>query len=184
MIFNVRPTNNTPLHMGLDAVEIVMSWEETFQISIPDADAMRLETPRMATDYICSRLGVEDDGQSCPTLLCFHQLRSAICQITALPRSEVRPSVPLRHFYRFTPRSRFWAALQTAVRPTSVQPPGWFSRTRTVRDVLDQMVTAQLQPGQRWTRALVRAAVRATVREYVDRRFRDDEHFIRDLGLD
>jgi hypothetical protein len=170
--------------MGLDIVEIVMSWEETFQISIPDAEAMRLETPRMAIDYLCARLGVAEDGQACPTLVCFNQLRAAICKITGLPRSQVCPSVPLSHFYHFAPRFQFWASLKTKLELAGVARPGWFSRTRTDQDVLDQMVTAQLQPGQQWTRPRVRAAVRAIVRVYVGRRFRDDEFFIRDLGLD
>lgn len=38
--------------MGLDTVELVMAFEEKFEISIPDADASELTTPRKVIDYL------------------------------------------------------------------------------------------------------------------------------------
>jgi hypothetical protein len=170
--------------MGLDTVEILISWEETFQISIPDADAMILETPQIAIDYICSRLDATEDYSTCPTLHAFQSLRRSICQITGAARQEVRPSAPIRHFYQYSPRRELWDRLKPSFGTAQVQSPGWFSQTTTVRDILEQLMMAPPPPGERWTRPRVRVAVRASVRQYVGRRFRDDEHFIRDLGLD
>jgi acyl carrier protein len=38
--------------MGLDAVEIVMSIEETFGLEIPDADAESMRSTRDIIDYL------------------------------------------------------------------------------------------------------------------------------------
>jgi len=50
--------------MGLDAVELVMAFEETFQISICDAEAEKLITPRHVVDLIVSKLGLQNGPQS------------------------------------------------------------------------------------------------------------------------
>jgi acyl carrier protein len=42
--------------MGLDVVEIVMDFEETFNISIPDEVAEKLVTVRHAIDYISAHV--------------------------------------------------------------------------------------------------------------------------------
>jgi len=34
--------------MGLDTVEILMDWEKAFGIAISNADAERIQTPRLA----------------------------------------------------------------------------------------------------------------------------------------
>jgi acyl carrier protein len=47
--------------MGLDTVEIVIGWEKTFGISIPDADAMVIETSAMPINHLCSRLDLGPD---------------------------------------------------------------------------------------------------------------------------
>jgi len=42
--------------MGLDSVEIVLGWEDAFQISISDEEAALLSTPAQAIDLIGSKL--------------------------------------------------------------------------------------------------------------------------------
>jgi hypothetical protein len=162
--------------MGLDIIELLISWEETFQISIPDADVMMLETPQVAIDYICARLDAMEGSSSCPTLHAFHYLRRSICGITGAIRREVRPSVSIRHFYRYLPPHEFWDRLKSRLGTAKVRSPRWFSQT-TVRDILEQLLMAPPPLGERWTRHRVCTAVRASVRQYVSRRFCDDEHF-------
>ena len=43
--------------MGLDFVELVMAFEEAFNISIPDKDASELTTPRKVADYVMNKIG-------------------------------------------------------------------------------------------------------------------------------
>jgi len=42
---------------SLDTVELVMAFEEEFDLEIPDEDAEKLETVNDATDYLTKRLG-------------------------------------------------------------------------------------------------------------------------------
>lgn len=42
---------------SLDTVELVMAFEEEFDLEIPDEDAEKLETVNDATDYLIKRLG-------------------------------------------------------------------------------------------------------------------------------
>ena len=49
--------------MGLDTVELVMAFEEEFGVTIPDADAQTMETPRAVIDYLGRRLA--EEGRSC-----------------------------------------------------------------------------------------------------------------------
>ena len=42
---------------SLDTVELVMAFEEEFDLEIPDEDAEKLETVNDATDYLAKRLG-------------------------------------------------------------------------------------------------------------------------------
>ena len=51
--------------MGLDAVEIVMSVEETFGIEISDADAESLQTPKQLIEFICQRIKSSDEASIC-----------------------------------------------------------------------------------------------------------------------
>jgi acyl carrier protein len=42
--------------MGLDTVELIIAFENEFGLSIPDADAERLTTPRQVTEYVWGRI--------------------------------------------------------------------------------------------------------------------------------
>ena len=52
--------------MGLDTVELVMAFEEEFDLRIPNDVAERLQTVGDVTDYLCERLDVvgRDDARS------------------------------------------------------------------------------------------------------------------------
>lgn len=174
--------------MGLDTVEILMTWEEAFDLSIPNEDAERMQTPQMAIDYICSRLGAVEGGSMCPTLRGFHQLRTGLCACSGVSRREVKLQMPLRRFYRGRARLEFWAAFVQETGFTRLKPPGLLCWNKSVADLLDDLMTTGIahvrDPNQPWSRPMVRAAVRSSVRQYVARRFHDHEHFIRDLKLD
>jgi acyl carrier protein len=45
--------------MGLDSVELVMEFEDAFEMDIPDADAGKLQTVGDVTEYVWRRLAAE-----------------------------------------------------------------------------------------------------------------------------
>lgn len=46
--------------MGLDAVELVMAFEEEFHISIPDSAAEKMVTPKDVVEFVVQRLTAEN----------------------------------------------------------------------------------------------------------------------------
>jgi len=76
--------------MGLDGLEFVIAAENAFGISIPDADAVELNTPGKFIDYIYERLG---DGESvmCLEQVAFYRLRKAGTEVLSLPRESFKP---------------------------------------------------------------------------------------------
>ena len=45
--------------MGLDAIEIIMGWEEAFDIKFTNAETEKIRTPRMAIDLIATKLEIK-----------------------------------------------------------------------------------------------------------------------------
>ncbi|MES2597458.1 MAG: hypothetical protein V4662_19065 [Verrucomicrobiota bacterium] len=48
--------------MELDTVELVLNFESTFQVFIPDPEAEKMMTPRHVTDFIVSQFEVAEGG--------------------------------------------------------------------------------------------------------------------------
>jgi hypothetical protein len=173
--------------MGLDAVEIVMGWEESFGIYIADTEAMALRTPRQSIELIATKLAAQDEVRgACFTLRAFHRLRRSITAAAGVPRSSVRPEARLRDLVR-AERRRTWDAVRSSCGISSLPGLGWFS-PRTVRDVTRWTVTHAAkelkQPGESWTRSEIRNVVRAVVTDVTGvEDFKDDDDFIHDIGI-
>src|SRR5262245_50191926 len=173
--------------MGLDAVEIVMGWEESFGISIADTEAVALRTPRQSIDLIATKLAAQDEVRgACITLRAFHRLRRSIATAAAVPSSSVRLEARLRDLVR-TERRRTWDAVRCSCGISSLPGLGWFS-PRTVRDLTRWTVTHAAkelkQPGESWTRWEIRSVVRAVIADVTGvEDFEDDDDFIHDIGV-
>ena len=50
--------------MGLDAVELIVAYEEAFGIQFKDEDAARMRTPRDVIDFVASRVGEREPAWS------------------------------------------------------------------------------------------------------------------------
>lgn len=74
--------------MGLDSVELVMEFEDAFEITIPDEDAEQMRTIRDVTDYVTARLaaaGRSRDRESVFAMVCTltcEQLGTRLDQLT------------------------------------------------------------------------------------------------------
>lgn len=174
--------------MGLDAVEIVMGWEQAFGIAIADSEAMALRTPRQSIDLIATKLATRDDVRgACLTLRAFHRLRHSITTVASIPRSSVRPDASLRQLVSIE-RRRTWDAVRSSCGISSLPSLGWFS-PQTVRDLTRWTVTHAArelkQPGEPWTRSEIRSVVRSVVADVTGvEDFEDDDDFIHDIGID
>lgn len=76
--------------MGLDGVELVMAVEEEFDISIDDAAAGKLLTPRLLTDYVLSKV-TTTTTDVCLTQRAFNLLRKSLIRHGGWKRSEIKP---------------------------------------------------------------------------------------------
>ncbi len=173
--------------MGLDTVEMIMEWEEAFNIEIPDRDTDRIRTPKDAIDYICGRLCVTDArGGSCLSMRAFHQLRNAVCQDAGVPRASMRPRARLNDVTR-TDRRKAWRAICAAggwkrlTGPAYVPGLGFFNIT--VEEVTYMLLARNARTLRKsdepWTRSQIRCVVRATVSDTTRaRNFKDEERFV------
>lgn len=78
--------------MGLDMVELVISWEQAFGISIPDEACPKLRTPELAAIEISAILSGE--GKHLPMSEVFRIIKETTLDISGLP--EERYAVDLR----------------------------------------------------------------------------------------
>ncbi len=110
------------LHLGLDAVELVLAVEEEFGIGIDDEDAPNLVTPRLLAGYIVARLGVAgSDGAHCLSQAAFYRIRSTLIKQFGALRKEVLPASRIDSWLKGDVR-RQWRDLVAAVGAT--QAPG------------------------------------------------------------
>jgi hypothetical protein len=78
--------------MGLDAVELVIRFEDSFGICISDQVAERLTTPREVTEYIMTQVPV-GGSPACLSQQAFYFLRRGFRKRLQLPRNAFRPGV-------------------------------------------------------------------------------------------
>src|SRR5882724_5513737 len=171
--------------MGLDSVEIVMGWEESFGISISDDEAVTLRTPNLAIDLIANKLGAQDAPlRPCLTARAFHRLRHSIMSAASVTRDRIRPDALLKTLIS-TDRRHTWEVVRSGCGIASLPSPGWLFLPRTVGDLTHWAVvhaTKELKrPGESWTRSEIRDVVRAVVADVLGAKaFDDDDDFVHD----
>ncbi len=177
--------------MGLDSVELVLAWEDSFGIQISDAEAERIFTTRQAAERIYEQLrssGPEDFG--CLSLRAFNKLRRAFLD-EGIPRHAVRPEARVTHLL---PSRQRRDALIMVCQRAGLEPPrrlpfGLQLTFGRVRDIVIDAVIGQHSslrlPGHGWSLSQVREVVRAVIyAQLALRRFSDDADFIKDLKID
>ena len=176
--------------MGLDGVELVLAWEETFSVSISDAEAGSLSTTRQAVELIFNKVkspAPEDSG--CLAMRAFLRLRRAF-QAQGIPRQDVRPDAKLSVLLPGRQRRDILNSVreQVGFPPLRRLPFGLQFTFGQVRDlVLDSVIEhhARLRlPGCGWSRRQVCEVVRAVMYAQLGlRRFSDSAEFVDDLGI-
>jgi hypothetical protein len=179
--------------MGLESVEIILAWEESFGITLSEAEATKLGTTRDAVDCIYAKLRAaepslpEDTG--CLALRAYYRLKRS-CLHHGIDSSRVRPEVKLADLVpRVNRRERIAAILNYAgfAEPARI-PFGLRFTFGHLRDyVVDGVISHHRvlrRPGTTWSREQVREVARTILRvQLVLKRFSDDARFVQDLGV-
>ena len=177
--------------MGLDGVELVLAWEETFGISISDAEAERMFTTRQVAERIFERVrstSPEDCG--CLSMRAFFRLRKAF-EAEGVSRGDVRPDAKVTSLLLSRQRRDILSAVceRGGFRPLKRLPFGLQFTFGRVRDIVIDTVVGQHDVLRRqdhgWSLVQVREVVRAVMyAQLALRGFSDDAEFVKDLKID
>ncbi|HAV63346.1 MAG TPA: hypothetical protein DCY13_13395 [Verrucomicrobiales bacterium] len=180
--------------MGLDGVELVMAWEESFRIRLEDPEAFKLINTRMAVDLIAAKVGALPKPGPCLSLCAFNRLRAAFCH-AGIERNRIRPGELTKRLIKTDPNC--WG-IKDAVRgetgwtklPLDGGWTGYVFSQQTIADLVRWVLVNASEtlrdPGTPWTHNQVRDVVRAIIIEQtaVEPGFSDEAEFVRDLGID
>jgi hypothetical protein len=103
--------------MGLDAVELVMSIEETFQVHISEEDSAKIITVDDCYQFLLraspnpSMEAARRRFQRCTTACVFYELRRALMETAGATRSQIRPTARLDALISKSRRKALWTEL-------------------------------------------------------------------------
>jgi acyl carrier protein len=100
--------------MGLDSIELIMEFEKTFGIEIPDADAEKLTTVGSVYDYIYSRVQSEQTNR-CTTQIVFYRLCKYCTRRFNIARHEFTPLIDLNSIFPFENRREEYKAFSNSI---------------------------------------------------------------------
>lgn len=189
--------------MGLDSVELVMAFEETFQISISDQEAERMRTPRDVIDCIAAKL---DAKAGDPVVVIRAKEESAWVHLThalqglGVMDGEVGRDQKLDDvFADRSSRQQRWRQLKEQLDVKAWPRLRWFglstdfpSNLKTLGDLSEWMShhhLLRLTEDER--QALTRGDIAFLVKHIIldqlglqEEQYGEDKRFIEDLGLD
>jgi hypothetical protein len=176
--------------MGLDLIEFTLAVEDSFGISIPDADLVQMDTPRRVIDYLVARLP-SASRELCLEQRAFYRLRDGVAHAFGVPRERVRIETPWEELLGSIERRRRWKLLQHAVAmPAWPRLPLWGTFSGHARTVaataryLTAYAPSALKPkSEGWTRSQIARVVTALMGyELAVTEFTEDSRFVADLG--
>ena len=105
--------------MGLDLVELVIRFEDSFAIPIPDKVATELTTPRKVTDYIYSQVNTSSQ-RSCLSQQAFYFLRKKFVSVLGISRRQFRPEIQLKNLIPLERRRENWLKMMDEIGSSSL----------------------------------------------------------------
>jgi hypothetical protein len=100
--------------MGLDVIEIIMGWEQAFDITITDDEAEKICTPRMAINLITSKIEVKENiTDVCPLMLTYQRVQQVLQAVLSLQQNQIQPDSKLRHVLPQQQRSETWQQIRS-----------------------------------------------------------------------
>lgn len=103
---------------GFDGVELLMTVEHVFGISISDREAEKIQTPGELTDYLIGRISARPDDQQCRCIgaASFYRARRILVKRFGLDPATIRPQKPTEEILPIeaSGRREFWCQLKHA----------------------------------------------------------------------
>jgi hypothetical protein len=172
--------------MGLDGVELVMRFEEAFEISIPDAAVEKLTTPGSVIDYVYTQVPTSNDA-TCLTQKAFYFLRRHFIQHLQIKRTYFRPERSMDLLLPIENRKAVWSELESKIGTALPMRKGYFNRSyNDVRELAKYIAfnKTSLINGK-WTRREIAQVVRDIIIDEIGIvEFTEESHFIQDMGID
>jgi hypothetical protein len=177
--------------MGLDSVEILMGWEQAFDIIITDKEAEKITTPRIAIDLITTKIAVKENiSEICPLTRIYRRVEQAFQEVLSLQQNQIQPDTKLCLLIPKQQRSKTWQQIRLYLGvPTlpkiSIIP---IFMPITVQDLVDWLTAHYpnyfLNSEERWTRQQIRTVVRSVIRDVVGTSdFTDHNDFVKEIGV-
>jgi acyl carrier protein len=108
--------------MGLDAVHLLMTIEQEFDIVMHDDDYAALRTVDDLYQCVCARLAEEHEAfeqyqqnAACPSISPFLKTRRVLTAMIGVEHRQVRPSSELRRLIPWWKRRGAWSGLQSTM---------------------------------------------------------------------
>lgn len=190
------------LIMGLDSVELVLDFEATFQLEIPDREAEKMMTPADVINFICRELAISSSAQDqAPRILSAEnygaKVEKALKQL--LPKVDVTQFSRLEAlFSERSERKRRWIELRDALQAEDWPRLSWLGMgagfpadVETVGDLTEWLRQRAALPFSTAERScLSRQDVAEAVKAIVIRQigvseaiYAEHKRFVEDLGL-
>ena len=125
--------------MGLDTVELVIEVEESFGISIEDADAEQMRTAGDLHEYVLGKVAsahtkIGTESKVCVTSRAFYALRKAVMDLSLASRRDLRPGTDLSGVIPARSRRHCWRQLSEAMqlRLPDLERPEWLVKSALV----------------------------------------------------
>jgi hypothetical protein len=120
--------------MGLDGVELVMSIEEAFGVTIADTEAETCVTPAALIDLVYGKLQASDE-RVCVSQRAFYLLRKGLTRTLGVSRRKLDLTADIRSFMAGKSEREIWDDLKTAVQARSwpaLARPTWLTASMWV----------------------------------------------------
>jgi hypothetical protein len=177
--------------VGLDAVEIIMGWEQAFDITITDAEAEKICTPRMAIDLLITKLEVNENiPEICPLTRIYQRVIQALQTVLSLQQNQIKPDSKLRHLLPQQQRSETWQQICSHLGVPKLPKISTIPifMPITIQDLVNWLTAHYpsyfLSPDERWIPQQIRTVVRAVIEDVVGTSdFTDDNDFVKEIGV-
>ncbi|HEV7781785.1 MAG TPA: hypothetical protein VGO58_11005 [Chitinophagaceae bacterium] len=101
--------------MGLDSVELIMEFEKTFDIKIPDAVAEKLTTVESVHDWIWDHIEKKHTNK-CNSQILFYKLRKYLSDQPGLPKDRITPATSLNDIIPWKNRQKEYDTFENKIK--------------------------------------------------------------------